>query len=327
MSSQYSINEFLLSVGGGIDVPKYATEFPSMTTLREKEVLYRLVKACFTGKGLIVDAGLFLGASTNAMGWGVKDSVNALNQVRKLGNKPIQAYDIALWNSAGFDKYLKDPLVKDAVGDYSFKNGDNYDFLLKRLLSHHFDLIDFHIGDIIKKAYVPDGQTVEIAFFDCLKNYERDWAAFKAFAPSYVPGSTIVIQQDYFFEDALENKIRQEFLCQYFECIGVVDTSAIFRLTRPIPSEYFVSDPLLSLSVDEAIALLEVASRRAEGLAFKIYAEVGVVRYMIKNDRLEDARLRLSEIERMANSLKSPHRPSVIVKQAQDWLEKKANAK
>lgn len=319
--SGFSIDKYFSSTGTTVDIPACATEFPSMTTRREKQMLYRLARQCYKGAGLIIDAGLFLGASTNAIGWGIRDNPRALQQVRERGLKPIQSYEIALWNSAGFDTYLENPLVKQALSGHTFQHGDNYAFLLQKLLAHHSDLIEFHIGDIVKNAHVPDGQSIEIAFYDCLKNYERDWAVFSAFGPHYVPGATIVVQQDYFYEDALDNKIRQEFLSPYFEYLGMADTSAVFQLIRPLPPEYFVADPVQSLSLDNAIELLEAASARAEVSAFKIYAEVGVVRYMIQKDRLEDATKRLDDIERTAGAMKLPPRPAVIIRQARDWLD------
>jgi hypothetical protein len=132
---------------------------------------------------------------------------------------------------------------------------------------------------------------------------------------------TIVVQQDYFFEDALDNKLRQEFLSPFFDYLGMADSSAVFQLVRPIPLEYFSTDPLVSLGTDDAIQLLETASSRADISAFKIYAEVGVVRYMIQKRRLDDARHRLDDIKRSVSKLKLPQRPLVIIEQVQDWLD------
>jgi hypothetical protein len=321
--NQFSIDVFLSKKGWLVDVPEKAIEYPSMTTMHEKQLLYRLARNFYEGKGLIIDAGLFLGASTNAMGWGIRDNADLLHKVRDLGVKPIQSYDIALWHTGGFNKYLDRPLVRQALGGHTFENGDNYDFLLRKLLAEHSELVEFHFGDIVKKAHVPDGKMIEIAFYDCLKNYERDWAAFKAFGPHYVPRKTILVQQDYFYEEALDNKLRQEFLSPYFEYLGMANTSAIFQLVKPLPAEYFESDPLLTLSVDDGIDLLESASARANISVFKIYAEVGVVRYMIKKNKFDLANMRLTEIERTVSSLKLPPRPAVIIKQARDFLDQK----
>ena len=200
------LKEFFEGLGAGIDVPPKATVFPSMTSQGEKELLYRLGRQHYQGEGAIIDAGLFLGASTNAFGHGIRDNVAVYEAVTKRGFKPIHAFEIAIWVAAGFDRYLEIPAVKEAMAGEVYQDGESYLPMLKRLLAPHAELIDFKIGDIVKTAAVDI--PVEIAFYDCLKNYERDWAAFKAFTPHFIPGHTVVIQQDYFFEDAIDNKIH-----------------------------------------------------------------------------------------------------------------------
>ena len=309
------ISTFYESLGPQIPVPAYAVDFPSMTTKEEKELLYRLARQHFTGEGVIIDAGLFLGASTNAFAWGIKERGSDLTlQV----HRPINAYEIAIWHSAGFDKYLENPQTGSMLGHVKYNDGDDYSPLLRRLLSKHEDLIDFKFGDIVKLAAVD--KPVEIAFYDCLKSYERDWAAFKAFGPHFIVGHTVVVQQDYFYEDALDNKIRQEFLSPYFEFLGAVSTSAVFRLVKPIPPSFFAIDPLGELSVEQSITLLDSAARRIPLSACSIYAELGVVRYMIGHGEFEEAAARLDEIDKIISATSLPPRPATVAKQARDYL-------
>jgi hypothetical protein len=325
--SRVALDDFFSSLGPLEEVPKQAVDYPSMTTLLEKKTLYRLAQRFYTGEGIIVDAGLFLGASTNAFGYGIKNNLEAMAKLKKNRFRPIHSYEFARWNSNGFDKYLENPLVINALDGLTFRDGEDYSQLLYKLLSVHSDLVEFHIGDLIEKAHVPQGKSVEIAFYDCLKNYERDWAAFKSFAPAFVPDKTIIVQQDYFYEDALDNKIRQEFLSPYYEYLGMADTSALFKLTKKIPSQYFEVDPLLSLTIDQSIDFLEAAASRAIVPQFKIYAEVGVVRYMILNQRFDDANIRLNEIHNSTISMSLPPRPMIIIKQVRDWLERQIKSR
>lgn len=305
----------ILKGGENLEAPQRAIDFPSMTTRKEKELLYRLARYYFKGEGFIIDAGLFLGASTNAMCWGIKANKLAYNNIIRESLRPLQSYDIARWHSVGFDKYLNDPLVRKALGTRVFENGEDYSSFLKTLLSEHANLIEFYFGDIIKTAENNNERSIEIAFYDCLKNYERDWAAFKAFGPNYVAGHTIIVQQDYFYEDALENKIRQEFLGDYFEYLGRVDSSAVFRLSRPLPAKYFETDPLLSIGVDDGIKLLDAACARVDASAHRIYTEAGVVRYMLANGRLDDAMKRLIKIKALSDTLPLPPRAIAIVRE------------
>lgn len=277
--------------GGSEDVPQQVLDFPSMMTVEEKSLLFHLARDHYTGQGAIVDAGLFLGASTEAFSQGLKTAGKAAPGI-------IHAYDIALWNSAGFDKYLEHPDVINKAGAIAYKDGEDYFPLLQRLLAQHLDLIDFRIGDIVKEVRA-DGP-VEIAFFDCLKNYERDWAVFKALGPHYIPGKTFVIQQDYFYEDAIENKVRQEFLSPYFDFIGNYASSGVFRLQRAIPPQYFEADPVLHLSVDERAALLKQAAARIAPGKYQMYAALATVRFLAREGHREQA---LEEFERLEQEI------------------------
>ena len=160
-------------------VPAEVLDYPGMTTRTEKAILYNLARHYYRGEGQIVDVGIFLGASTNAFAAGLRSNPDALSKVIP-ATKPIRSFDIAIWVKA-FDRHLKQDVVAKALGpDMNLKEGDSFLPLLNRLLAQHLDLIDFRIGDIVQTAKV-DGP-VEIAFYDCLKNRSRDWAAFCAYA-------------------------------------------------------------------------------------------------------------------------------------------------
>jgi hypothetical protein len=289
--------------------PDAVRAFPSMMHKDEKTLLYALARHHYRGFGAIVDTGLFLGASTHAFCTGIKDG-HFYELLLKTGQKPVQAYDIALWDSGGFDKYLEIEEVRAHVGDTRYANGESYLPLLRHLLREHLELIDFRIGDIVKE--IRADKPVEIAFFDCLKNYERDWAAFKALGPHYVPGHTIIVQQDYFFEGALDNKIRQELIGPYCRFLGGCATSAVFKLEQKLPDEYFTDDPLPKLSPAERVELLKSAARRIPVSAFQLYAELGVVSELINTKNLAEAAEYLDQIDSVIAMTPLPPRPKDV---------------
>jgi hypothetical protein len=313
------LDKFLNSIGPSTKAPESVTSYPGMTAASEKALLYRLARNYFRGIGVIIDAGLFLGASTNAFACGIKDNRQTYFRLTQRGAKPIVAYEIAIWLSEGFDKYIDVPAVKKALEGHLYHNGDSYFPSLQRLLAPHLDLIDFRIGDIEKLA--DTDQPVEIAFYDCLKTYERDLVAFNKFAPHYIPKHTIVVHQDYFFDDALDLKIRQEFLSPYFSYLGDAATSAVFRLEKSIPSEFFEHDPVTGLSVAERTCLLEAAAARVSAPAFRIYTELAVVRFLIDNNCLDEAMERLVKIENTIGRISLPPRPAEVARSLRVWLE------
>lgn len=314
------IQFFYQRLGVEGEPPDQVLAYPSMMTVNEKALLYNLGSAYFSGAGAIIDAGLFLGASTNAFATGIENNPRVYPSILNRRTPPLQSYDIAIWNS-GFDKYLSHPEVSAALDGETYSEGESFFPALQRLLKPHEGLIEFHIGDIVKKAHV-DGE-VEIAFYDCLKTYDRDLAVFNAFAPHYIPDRTIVVQQDYFYEDALDSKLRQELLSPYFEYMGSVASSAVFRLLEPIPSGYFRTDPVASLSVDESIELLDRVPARVAPSAYRLYAQLGTIRFMIRHDRLDEAERRLSELEAEIKVGKLPPRPAQIARSAREALMKR----
>ena len=61
-----------LSVLDDIVVPDDVLMWPSMMTKDEVSLVYRLAAAHYSGRGEIVDAGIFLGASTHAFARGLE---------------------------------------------------------------------------------------------------------------------------------------------------------------------------------------------------------------------------------------------------------------
>lgn len=255
-------------------VPANVLDHPSMMSDGEKISLYHLAKDHFRGEGIIVDAGIFLGASTIAFASGIKDNT-ALGQ---LAHKPVHSFDIAIWVRSMQQKLHK-PGYSEMFEGTPPEPGESFEPALRRIIGGHEDVVELFIGDIVKLARAE--QRVEIAFYDCNKTYERDLACFQGFAPHYMPGHTIVIQQDYFYEQAHWLKVRQEFLSDYFSYIGQVGSSAYFLCEKPIPEEYFKADPVKRLSTLKQYKLVRQAAERAMSERHRILTELSGLRLLI----------------------------------------------
>ena len=299
----------------GYQTPSSVVSFPSMMTVDEKKLLYWLAKEEFKGDGVIIDAGIFFGASTNAFAFGLRKNRNA-NSTRPI----IQSYDMAIWYES-MDRYLERSDFASAAQGHDLKPGDSIVPVIKNLLAPHLDLIEFRFGDIIRTASV--SKPVEIAFFDCLKSNAGDLAAFRAFAPHYIPGRTVVVQQDYFYENAVWNKIRQEYFADYFEYLGSIATSAVFRLQRKIPEEQIVSDPVGKLSISDRRMYLEQACRRAVSRKFQIFTELALVELYLGENLQEAASEELDRIEALVEKSELSEitrRPQMLIDRFRDRL-------
>jgi hypothetical protein len=307
-----NIEDFISSIGfvSGI-VPERVQVWPGMISKDERRLLYAIGSCYYSGSGVLVDAGAFLGAATCALATGIKD--NFRFQSSELPSKVIQCYELGLWDSEGFDKYVDkgSDLFQSALSTKRYTDRESFAPLLRTLLEEYSELVDLRLGDIAK--LITADRPVELVFYDCLNTYESDYAVFKALAGNFVPGRTLVIQQDYFYEGAIDAKLRQEYFSNYFKYLGSVQTTAVFRYQKAIPSEDISSDPLIGLDYVEKVKLLEGVVTRVEPSAFNIYAQLAVVALMLREEKYADANIRLKEIERqIADSRSTPRTYDIV---------------
>src|SRR5262249_22005826 len=116
---------------------------------------------------------------------------------------------------------------------FSAEPGESFEAELRRNVEPVKELVDLHIGDIMDTAKIDN--PVEILFLDILKGQRVSVHAFRQFYPKLIPGQSIVIQQDYFYERLPWIKTHQEALAGYFDFIGEIGSSAVFLCTSEIP--------------------------------------------------------------------------------------------
>lgn len=186
----------LVSKVDSYSLPSVVADWPGMITLDERKVLHHLASSHYSGEGIILDAGIFLGASTVAFCEGLAEQEADLHVTRSR-LRPGQSFEKAQWVSSGFDKYVSEVDPGFGLPPEGFRDGDDYSKFLQQVLSKYRDRFDLHFGNI-ESANLEGNPTGEIAFFD------RDWEVFKKFGPGYMPGATLIVHQDRFFEYALE---------------------------------------------------------------------------------------------------------------------------
>ncbi|WP_428672440.1 class I SAM-dependent methyltransferase [Roseibium sp.] len=257
-----------------------------MTTRRERALLFSAARDHFLNKGVIVDAGIFLGASTAAFAQGLRENPNCANGC---ANR-IVSYDIARWVKS-MDRYLETLTDLPGVEVPELQPGQSFEPLLRQLLSTYQPMIDLKIGDLLKMA--PSfAQPVEIAFFDCLKTYERDFAAFRSFTPHYIEGHTVIFQQDYFYESAAYNKVRCEYYIDHYEYLGQVDDTAVFLYLKKIDIPADEADPVKNLPAGEKVRLIDLAADRAQSQKKRLLVRLSALELLIDEGQHELAQSR-----------------------------------
>lgn len=251
-------------------LPEMASHIPSMMSLDERKLLLNLAKHEYRGEGVIMDAGVFCGASTACLGAGLMANKAYRDLV---GHRPniIQTYEYGVVNPGMITFFER----HGVPGNWQI--GASFEDYLRLNIEPVDHLVDLHIGDISLAKW--DGTPIEIMFLDVLKSVEIQLAIMREFMPALIPGG-ILIQQDYFIDGVPFVKLMQELLADHFEYLGEIQSSAVFRLVTPITADMFDKDPLAELTLPEMLALLDKARNRSIDRDRRLICDLGKVRFL-----------------------------------------------
>ncbi len=267
-------------------IPASCRDTPSMISLPEKQFLFGLASRYYAGKGLIVDAGIFLGASTRCFGEGLRSNPRQEDIVRALP-RPIVSYERAIVNPNMPRFFRKHGLPVSAAP------GESFEAELRRLIEPVKELVDLRIGDFMDAPELD--RPVEILFLDILKSSALSLRAFRLFYPRLIPGHSLVVHQDYFFEELPWIKTHQEGLANYFDFVGEVGSSAVFRCRKAVPRP--VLDGLDDLPPAEQLRLASIALHRSADPARRFFMAVSKMRLIRKLQGRAAARAYLESIK------------------------------
>lgn len=252
--------------------PPSCLDTPSMMSIAERQFLFGLASRYYAGKGIIVDAGIFLGASTRCFGEGVRASPH---RQEIMGNwpQPIVSYERAIVNPNMPLFFRKHGLT------FSAAQGESFESELRRNIAPVKDLVDLRIGDFMEATDL--GCPVEVLFLDILKAPGLSLRAFRLFYSKLIPGRSVVVHQDYFFEELPWIKTHQEALAAYFEFVGEIGSSAVFLCTKEIP-QAVVDELENDMPPAEQLRLASIAMHRSVDPARRFFMALSKMRLIRK---------------------------------------------
>jgi len=249
-------------------MPPSCLDTPSMMSIPEKQFLFGLASRYYAGEGIIVDAGIFLGASTRCFGEGIHSNPRR-EEIVANRPQPIVSYERAIVNPNMPRFFRRHGLT------FSAAPGESFESELRRNVAPVKDLVDLRIGDFMD-ATAP-GCPVEILFLDILKTPVLSLRAFRMFYPKLVPGRSVVVHQDYFFEELPWIKTHHEALAAYFDFIGEIGSSAVFLCRKSIPQG--VADALgADMPPAEQLRLASIAMQRSADPARRFFMALSKMR-------------------------------------------------
>ena len=205
------------------DTPQAVLSHPGMLSPHTRTLLYTLAADYYSGNGCIVDAGIFLGASTMALACGLQKRAPCV--------RPCQSSPLI----ESFERGLVSPNIERTAKKADLPIlpvGESFEGILRQLIEPVRNEVNLHIGDMFDFDARPLGK-VEICFLDYLKNKEMALHCIRTFFPRLIPGA-YVIQQDYFFDALPFIKYSMEALSDHFQYLGEAHSSAVFKLRTTI---------------------------------------------------------------------------------------------
>lgn len=242
--------------------PPLPVEIVSMMFPSERDILYSIAKHYYRGHGDIIDAGIYLGASTFCFAKGLAENPNQTKQFH------IHSYERAVVTPA----MLRNDAVRAAIGPLN----SDYSSYLRQLLAPLGDAVRLHCGDILKEQY--DG-TIEVLFLDIMKTRLLFQKCNVMFIGRLIPNHSLVIQQDYYWHLDWYINAYMELLSDCFEIVDSAETSCVFLSVKQVPRAMVERDPLIPLRGKEVIELLERSRNRTTNLFQYMMSELCLIHY------------------------------------------------
>ncbi|MFN7940320.1 MAG: hypothetical protein U0X73_01870 [Thermoanaerobaculia bacterium] len=223
-----------------------------MTTPEEQSWLYDFARRSYRGEGEIADLGCWFGSSTIPLAQGLAENPAV---AEKRGR--IHAFDLFLWET-----WMEDTLAGTGLAG-RLAPGSSFLPQFEQRIAPWRELVTIHAGDLNVVGW-PFGQPLALVFNDASKTLELGNSIRRDFVPCLIPGSGILVEQDFahFFTPWVH--LSHWRLREYFAPVLHVPYSGsmVFRLERAIPAAMLT--PLAFEDFDEAE--IDAAFERSLGL-------------------------------------------------------------
>jgi hypothetical protein len=218
----------------------------------ELQLLHNLARHYVRGDGVIIDAGCFLGGSTQALASGLLENPRIDPRLRQGMIHSYDLFEVEQWTVGLY-------FPGDTQPNTSFED------LFRRNVARYASLLTVHPGDVMK-ASVPEAP-IELMFLDLAKHWTVNDDVARRFFPRLLPERGILIQQDFLYPQwSGWLPITMEVLAPYFEKVD--DTgrnSVVFRVRERVPIQAVKTDVVGSRTMAELRDLGDRAVARFSG--------------------------------------------------------------
>lgn len=275
-----------------------------MMSVDERRFLYGYAANAYRGEGVIIDGGIFLGGSTMCFGQGIER--NAMrDEILRRWPRPVRS----------FERGIAGPQLRRFYAPGSRQlpaMGESFAHIIRENIEPVARLVDLRIGDILDQA--TGSEPVEILFLDVLKVPNIASFAVERFFGRLIPGCSIVVQQDYFYDKLPYIKTMQESFSDSFAYVGEIASTAVFRCTAPIGPRRIEAFINRRPDGDEEFALATRAMKRTSDPVRKVMMAVSRLRIATHYRGHDEGRRMLADVEAMVAAMEPglQKRPPVV---------------
>jgi hypothetical protein len=262
------------SIPRNVDFPK------GMLGSEERRAFYWMGRECVDGRGHIVDAGAFLGASAYCFAAGLADNPRPSSRRTR-----IHSYDMF----SAFEQYTADQVSRDFGGHDGQSFRDMFDYQV----AAHVHRIVAHEGDITQQRWT--GEPIEILFIDVAKSNALNGHICDQFFGSLISGHSLVVHQDHFLSRHPCIHVSMEYMAEHFEVVdpAIKWCSRAYRCLSPVPRAMLDRVRDYGFTLAEERALLDRAQAKEADACHGLFDLLQVCVSLYGRDPA-DARVRLS---------------------------------
>jgi hypothetical protein len=239
----------------------------------ERRCLCWLAKEVYTGAGLIVDGGSYIGASAYCLAEGLSQ-----NPTTSFTEPSIYAYDLFV----ALDEYVVND-INEKVRRMALN--ESYFDIFQQQTAKYCDLIKVFRGDICQYSLLD--KPIEILFIDVAKTLEINKHLAREFFPALIPGKSLVIQQDFYHLWHPYIHVTMEYLRDYFEILDplVRHQSRLYQLQSPIPTEHLDRITRYDFSLAERTKLLARSAESSPSPTKEMLEAIELFEILLSGDK------------------------------------------
>jgi len=224
----------------------------TMMKQQELDLLFTLARDWYQGLGAIIDLGPFLGSSTLALAEGLTANAREFERFRRIFSFDRFWYE----PNVGFDAFInKAHLSTESFFSHYLHN-----------IWHYIDMVYCSPGDLMNFTWNQNQDRVELLFIDAAQSWDLNDHIVKQFFGALIPGTSIVVQQDYYFYMCPWVIQTMEHFAPWLEYVGEAPgASAYFQSKAAIPSIVLRTPVNTACSPVRRNQLMEEASGKRQG--------------------------------------------------------------